>query len=223
MEPHERLKAVREKQYETAADAARQMGVEPGTYRAHEEGRGTIKHLPRYAQFFKVSIDFLMTGRQNPSPGTSEAKHSPIVDVASEGLAVKGYVHASAWQDHYEPDGDLKTLPITGIAGYPRERQYALEVTGESINRRASPGHYAICLEWHGQVANDDVVVVERRRPGQFQATIKVVRMGNGEVQLWPDSNHPDHQKPIIVTKKDLADGEEIAVVAKVIGFYKNA
>jgi len=220
MEPHERLKAIREKRYATAADAARAMGIESGTYRAHEEGRGTLRHLARYAKFFNVTLDFLATGKL-PLGNTTDAKHAPLVESSEGGLSVKGFVHAGVWQEAYAPE-DTKTLPITGISGFPIHRQFALQIKGDSLNKRAKDGSFAICVEWHGPIANGDVVVFERRRNGFFQATVKVVKLRDGEVELWPDSDHPAHQEPLVVRRKDLEDGEELAIVAKVIGFYSN-
>jgi SOS-response transcriptional repressor LexA len=220
MEPHERLRALREKQYATAADAARAMGIEVGTYRAHEEGRGTLRHLMRYAKFYNVTLDFLATGRI-PLRNTTEAKHAPLVEQTGEGLVVKGFVHAGVWQESYTPE-DVTQLPISGISGYGNARQFALQIKGDSINKRMKDGGFAICVEWHGPVASGDVVVFERRRNGFFQATIKVAKIKNGAVELWPDSDHPAHQEPIVVSAKQLEDGEEVAVVGKVIGFYSN-
>lgn len=222
MEPHERLKAVREKHYKTAADAARAMGVELGTYRAHEEGRGTVRHLARYAKFFNVSLDFLATGKL-PSRQEPPTRHAPILDATMEGLTVKGFVSASAWQEAYTPEGDVKTLPIVGVSGFPVNRQFALEIKGDSINRRARSGAYAICVEWSGTIANGDVVVVEKRKNGFFQSTIKVIKLRDGAVELWPDSDNPAFQDPIIVTRETLEEGEEVAIVAKVIGFFTNS
>ena len=221
MEAHERLRAVRERHYETAADAARAMGIEAGTYRAHEEGRGTLRHLTRYAKFFNVSLDFLATGKL-PSKSISEAKHAPIVGIDAEGLSVKGFVHAGVWQEAYVPEGETKTLPIVGVSGFPLARQFALQIKGDSINRRAKDGNYAICVEWHGPISNGDVVVFERRRNGFFQATIKIIKIKDGTVELWPDSDSASHQEPLIVSRTALEEGEEVAIVAKVIGFFAN-
>lgn len=217
MEPHERLRMVRERVFSTGKDAAAALGVPYATYNSHETGeRGFARHAARYAKFFKTSVDFLLTGRQT----AITAKNSPLVTAGTEGLAVRGFVRAGIWQEEYAPDGDLKTLPITGIAGVPREQQFALEVRGESINRRAKPGSYAICSEWYGPLQNGDVVVFERRRAGLFQSTIKVVRLRNGEVELLPDSDHPDHQEPIVVSREQLEEGDSIAIIARVLGFY---
>ena len=69
----------------------------------------------------------------------------------------------------------------------------------------------------------DDVVIIERRRAGFFEATIKIVGPSvPGSVTLAPDSNNPEH-KPIVIRESELRDGEEYAVVAKVLGFYRRA
>jgi SOS-response transcriptional repressor LexA len=224
MTPGYRLKWLREKRgYKTATAAADAIGVKPVTYIAHEANRGTEPSLPRYAKFYRVPVDFFYAKAQTLELGT-EAQNQPVVEPSGEGLMVRGFVHASVWQDQYRlEDNEPERLSVAYIAGHPRERQYALRVTGESMNRKVKPGGYAVCLEWHGPVKNDDVVIVERRKPdGTFQATIKKVRRRNGEVELWPDSDHPNHQEPIIVKEKDLAEGEEIAVVAKVLSYVIN-
>lgn len=67
-EASKRLKFAREKAgYETASDAARAMGVTESTYLGHEGGnRGFASRAPRYARFFGVSVDWLLTGRGDP-------------------------------------------------------------------------------------------------------------------------------------------------------------
>lgn len=67
-EPYERLERARELAgYESASDAARALGIREPTYLAHENGsRGFAKRAVRYARFFKVSYEWLMTGRGEP-------------------------------------------------------------------------------------------------------------------------------------------------------------
>lgn len=71
MERHRRLQRARElASYETATDAANALGVAPPTYLGHENGsRGFRSDTgQRYAQFFRVSYEWLMTGRGEPRP-----------------------------------------------------------------------------------------------------------------------------------------------------------
>jgi hypothetical protein len=59
----ERLKLARfGRDYASAADAARALGVSPSTY--HENAiRGFRRSVERYAAFFRVSLEWLLTGR----------------------------------------------------------------------------------------------------------------------------------------------------------------
>lgn len=223
METHERLKAARERMFETAAEAAQAMGVNYQTYAAHENGSRGLRRdaAMRYAKFFNISLEYLLTGRKNLSRNDTTARLAPIVD--GDGMPVKGFVRAGIWQESYAPENELLTLPISADSRFPKHLQYALEIQGDSIDRRAKPGEYAVCVEWHGPVQPEDVVIVERRRAGLFESTIKVVKPSpKGSLALAPDSENPIH-KPILVREEDLKDGEEIAIVGKVLGYYRRA
>jgi len=224
MEVHERLKAARERIFATAAEAAQAMGVNYQTYAAHENGSRGLRRdaAMRYAKYFNISLEYLLTGRKTVQPRSEHStKLAPIVD--GDGMPVKGFVRAGIWQETYAPESELSTLPISADARFPRHLQFALEIQGDSIDRRAKPGEYAVCVEWHGPVQPEDVVIVERRRAGLFEATIKVVKASpKGTLHLAPDSTNSAH-KPILIKEADMKDGEEIAVVGKVLGYYRRA
>src|SRR5690242_15225129 len=66
--PAKRLKAARvDARFETATDAARAMGISPPTYLGHENGTTGIRRdaAIRYARFFRVSLEWLLTGKGN--------------------------------------------------------------------------------------------------------------------------------------------------------------
>lgn len=224
MEVHERLKEARERMFGTAAEAATAMGVNYQTYAAHENGSRGLRRdaAMRYAKFFNVSLEFLLTGRKTTNARVDAGAGQAVI-VDGEGMPVKGFVRAGIWQESYAPENDLSSLPISADARYPRHLQFALEIKGDSINKRARDGEFAVCVEWHGPVQPSEVVVVERRRAGLFEATIKVVDALDQDVmRLAPDSDNPAH-KPIVVRKSDIRDGEEIAIVGKVLGYYRKA
>lgn len=224
MEIHERLKAARERMFNTAAEAASAMGVNYQTYAAHENGSRGLRRdaAMRYAKFFNVSLEFLLTGRKNVT-GRQDVGARAALIIDGDGMPVKGFVRAGIWQESYAPENELSTLPISADSRFPRHLQYALEINGDSIDRRAKPGEYAVCVEWHGPVQPEDVVIVERRRAGLFEATIKVVKPSpKGTLHLSPDSENPAH-KPLVIREADLKDGEEIAIVGKVLGYYRRA
>ena len=71
MERHERLQHARELAgYKTATDAANAMGAPVPTYGGHENGfRGFRTDTgQRYARFFRVDFEWLMTGKGEPRP-----------------------------------------------------------------------------------------------------------------------------------------------------------
>jgi DNA-binding XRE family transcriptional regulator len=69
--PADRLKETRiARGIATASEAARRIGIAEQTYLAHENGsRGLGRAAPRYAQFYKVSLGWLLTGTGAVQPG----------------------------------------------------------------------------------------------------------------------------------------------------------
>lgn len=68
-EPHERLAwAQADAGYDSAAAAARAMGMKYSTYAAHVNGTTAFPRdaAKRYASFFRVSMDWLVMGRGSP-------------------------------------------------------------------------------------------------------------------------------------------------------------
>jgi hypothetical protein len=70
--PAERLRWARAAAgYDVASAAARAMGVPEPTYLGHEnDSRGFSRHATRYALFYRVSLDWLLTGRGSPKGRT---------------------------------------------------------------------------------------------------------------------------------------------------------
>lgn len=67
--PGWRLRKLREAKYEHAAEAARALGMPESTYQTHEnetQGRRFSKSAAeKYAKFFGVTIDYLLTGKKS--------------------------------------------------------------------------------------------------------------------------------------------------------------
>jgi hypothetical protein len=65
---HVRLRQARELAgYATASEAANALGQRQPTYLGHENGsRGFKGEGERYARFFKVNLEWLLTGRGDP-------------------------------------------------------------------------------------------------------------------------------------------------------------
>jgi transcriptional regulator with XRE-family HTH domain len=88
---NQRLKIARARRFDRAIDAARALGMPIATYNQHENGlrgSGSIprKAAERYADFFDVSLDWLLTGRGATGdigdPLPSERELEKMVEIA---------------------------------------------------------------------------------------------------------------------------------------------
>lgn len=220
----ERLRMAREQAgFQTPTAAANFFGWNENTYKSHENGIRGLKTAvaERYAEAFKVSAAWLLTGEGSMktvslAKGTVYKETGPI-----NGVKVTGKVAANTWMSVDEMDfgfDDVEYLPSLG--GFPVEWQYGLRVSGQCLNRIAREGDALICLNLalSGVETKDgDLVIVERRRySGQMvERTAKRLRKTTAGFELWPESDHPDHQRPIVLSAGE--DSEEIQIIAKVI------
>lgn len=115
--PYERLQQARiEAGYASAAEAARAMGIAPTSYVNHENGyRPLTRSAERYARFFRVSLDWLVTGRGN----MRGAPRIPLYGAVGAGARV------DSWHPAGQGQADDIDLPDLAHAG-------ALRVSGDS-------------------------------------------------------------------------------------------
>jgi phage repressor protein C with HTH and peptisase S24 domain len=132
--PHERLKMVREKAgYAHAADAARAIGVALPTYTHHENGTsGLSRRGERYARFFGVSLEWLLTGR-GEMRGPAPRNGIPIMGIATAGAAAI-------------PSAEDEAHAALGFAALPDpDEVFAQRVEGDSMWPRFLHGETIIC------------------------------------------------------------------------------
>lgn len=161
---------------------------------------------------------------------TASGIKAPHMDFPSSGrvsspltLTVRGIVAAGVWREVVatEEGNGLGEVPVAPLSEYANRKQYALLVEGHSVNRRLKPGDYAICVEYEdmpGGYKDGDFLHVERHRAGLVEATIKRVRLTHDGVELWPDSDHPNHQEPIELGHTD--EDTQVIVKGVVIGSF---
>lgn len=167
--PNERLaQARRAAGYASAADAARALGVKEVSYTHHENGtRGLSRAAQRYAGFFRVSLDWLMTGSGEMTGGSSRVDFFGLVGAGSTVEPIGDTVAASL--GHIEmPSGEhLGALKVRGESQYPRY------MDGEIIlydRRPRSPGElrgrYAVvdCEDGRRVIKK----IVKGRAPGSW-------------------------------------------------------
>lgn len=185
--------------FDTIEAACSRFGFKQSSYTQHENGtRGLrMKTAQQYASAYKVTASWLLTGE-----GTG-LQHG--VGKAIQGsIPITGFVEAGRWfpveDDVRVPEG--ATVPI--VADYPAEWQRAFVVQGSSINRVARPGEVIVCLDL-GKSGSDfkehDLVVIERSKFGgmMIERTAKRVRRTRAGWELWPDSDDPAHQQPLVL------------------------
>jgi SOS-response transcriptional repressor LexA len=192
--------------YETVADAARSLGVKYPTYASHENGSAGIRHpvAERYARKFKVSLEWLLTGR-----GSMLANGVAPAEMEVSGLPVLGSIQAGHWLEttFLDSEGEPELLPVARDARFPRARQYALYVVGDSMDLDYPDGSYVTCVDFaeSGLAIVDGLTVhVERHRAGGqlVEITLKRVVAKNGIFSLVPRSSNAIHQ-PITFTGDD--------------------
>jgi DNA-binding XRE family transcriptional regulator len=138
----DRLRQAREEAgYKTAAEAAEALGLNVVTYRAHENHNGYWSQLDRYTRFFRVSADWLVTGRH---PKRHKSAEIDIVGHVGAGAVVYGI------------DGDRSTSRIDSIAGIDPSMVIALKIKGTS--------------QWPRYIEGE-MVLVEREARGLKEAT----------------------------------------------------
>jgi SOS-response transcriptional repressor LexA len=152
-------------------------------------------------------------------------------------LPVIGEVAAGRWleaDDHVDVPA-YDPVPVQPDARWRVEDQYGLVVRGTSLNRIAVDGDILACVSAVAiryKPAEDDLVIVEMRRNSGLlrQRTAKRYMKQNSHIELWPDSDDPRWQKPIIIPKGPTAlesmiedeDGRiEVSIIALVTWVHR--
>jgi len=93
--PHQRLQTARKRAgFETAADAARALGVHPATYTSHENGiRGfRTQQAEHYARRFGVALEWLLTGNDIALHSVHAQLTVPIIGAINSGGEFAAYL-----------------------------------------------------------------------------------------------------------------------------------
>jgi DNA-binding XRE family transcriptional regulator len=127
-QPHERLQQARREFGFTAAEAAKALGVPEPTYFGHENGhRGISRAARRYAEFFKVSLDWLLTGKGTPRPSKTVQREQE----KDNQVPLVGYVSAGA-EAHFFAQDSGHLDEVTGPDG-SSDATVAVEIRGDSL------------------------------------------------------------------------------------------
>lgn len=158
--PEERLVWAREAAgYEMAADAAAAMGMTgsaASTYFGHENGsRGLSRAGARYADFFRVSFNWLMQGKGIPKPNTRPSAWLKEAEAANILRSIKIIGRAGAGPEEsikFEDETDLGEAPPIPNAS---ETTAAIEIWGTSMRPMANDGWLVYYDDRRDRLTND--------------------------------------------------------------------
>jgi len=162
----------------------------------------------------------------------AEAAQATVGELLGESVPldfihVVGAVQAGVWREALEwPEADWYPAPVATDRRFSRFPQFGLEVRGPSMNELYPDGSVVVCVKLI-DIGRDpkpfDRVIVQRRAGDGYEATVKELRIdADNNAWLWPRSTDPNFQQPWRVPASDADhDGEDITVVALVIGSYR--
>lgn len=171
-----RLKVARKAAgYDSASDAATALGMKYPTYAGHENGsRGLQKNLARYATFFRVSIDWLLTGKgEGPKKAMNGRPLPPPGQVRLMGRVGAGQSFMPLDEEPYEY--------VEAPEGVPPTTE-AVEVAGNSM----FPAYEDRSLIYYSKTLPPEMMINRRAviRLADGSMTVKVLRAGSAD-GLW--------------------------------------
>ena len=194
----------------TQAAFARGVGVTQPTVSDWERGHASpSRHrMAVISELTGKTVEWLMLGA-----GPESQRRIKLI----------GTVQAGAWKEAWECDQGFIT-DVPHDMRFPGVRRFALEVAGDSMNQVFEDGDHVICVKFldieRGPRSGEYVVLHRQDKRGLFEATIKQYMAGeDGTAWLWPRSDSPSFQQPIMV---DAEDEDAAPVIhALVIGSYQ--
>lgn len=223
----ERLRDARKKAgFESASDAARELGWQTSTYIHHENGTRsfTVDAAKRYARAYRVNAAWLLD-----LDGTAR-RGSGIVEFSNDNtVEVTGSVAAGVFHESSEWHPSERFRMAFGRSPFPTARRWGLRVDGFSMDVLFAPGTVLDCVSIFDvgiEPQNGDLVIVERvNGAGDHELTVKEFRTDDdGRFWLVPRSTKPEYQTPIEIgaPDRDFDGDDRVQVIAFVIGAYQS-
>jgi SOS-response transcriptional repressor LexA len=199
----------------SAASASREAGMSPDFIRdlkRKPKVKPGAESLTKLANVLNTTPEYLLYGK-------ADASVLPV-----KGLPVVGVVEAGQFRDItlIDQDEEHRTVNVVKDGRYPQARQYALRVSGDSMDQMFADGSYVICVSFADTGLNPKsgmIVHVERRIAGTHlvETTLKEVEYRGRRCFLLPRSTNTKH-KPIEIHPDD--EKTETVIQGLVIGAY---
>ena len=186
-----------------------------------------VSTLRRLEEVLKFEPDDLISALEAPEMPHPSHSLGHIAPKKRGELPVSGEVAAGIWLEiEHADESKHGPLPLAPDPRYPQDRQFAVLVRGNSINKVAKNGQFLLCLGIdYGRdglpiVEDGDLAVVERIRPdGLREATVKRLRRGTDGWELHHESTD-DRYRGVLRADEGLKqddEGYEVRVLGKVL------
>jgi transcriptional regulator with XRE-family HTH domain len=141
-------------------------------------------------------------------------------------LEVRYRVEAGPWREVEDMSESYGQHEVPTSLRYSGFEQWLEEVAGDSLDRLILPGRLVHVIDAIGlgySPADGDIVVVERRRAGLSERTLKQVEITGRRTLLWPRSNNPKWQEPLDVSLvlREASDDIVVEIVGLVVADFK--
>lgn len=206
---------------EKLADAIKEAGTTPAALaRAIDRDKDYIRDFLIGRKRSLKADDFRKIAQQLPSIRNLLTMREVALTNDVPALKVVGTIRAGAWIESYMLDGeDQGSIPVSRNPQFPDAHQYALAVSGDSMDQKAPDGSYALCVRWSdtGLALRPGMIVhVESLEHGKSETTLKEVDIRNGRTVLLPRSSNPEHK----LIRFNGHEGVEVFVRGLVWGVY---
>lgn len=168
-----------------------------------------VDTLAALASALEVPLDYLTSAASQTGGDAGKGADTRLsVPVNMIRVPVLGYVQAGKWREAIEwPPDTWYGVTVPAHPRYPSAERFALEVRGNSMNRLYPERTILICVRFYDIAREpqpgDKVICLRRDRYGEFEATVKEYqRDEQGRHILWPRSDDPEHQAPIILSNE---------------------
>jgi SOS-response transcriptional repressor LexA len=157
-------------------------------------------------------------------PEPSWQQHlSPL---AVQRLPIRYRVQAGSWREVEDVSESYGVHDVPIAIRYQGFAQWLEEVVGDSLDKLILAGrlvHVIDAIDLGYSPADGDIVVVERRRAGLHERTLKQVEITGRRIMLWPRSNNPKWQEPLDVSLvlREVSDDIEVEIVGLVVADFK--
>ena len=208
----DKIALLLQKSNQTQKNLTDYLGISNNVFTDWKSGRNKsyTKHLPKIAEFFGVSVDYLL-GRENPGKKSIPDNIQPVevvrypvigrITAGYTGLAVEEYT------------GDFIDVPSDIMRGHTKKDFFVLEVQGDSMSPKLLNGDRVLVKRCDSVDSGTIVVFLYNG----IESTVKRVRYVAGEdwLELVPDN--PDYP----VKRVEGPDLERCRVLGKIVYLFR--